>query len=630
MTAKIVTAAPPEPKPKPKRFTLPERVPPFSTRIYYAFSVVWFAALVLAMFGPLGGIYQRYVAPGDNSQLVTGSRAGFAVSLQDATHIRFRVGPGARDAGIRKGDDIIAIYGLPMPDKMPVTEKALEQHADDPAYLAMSNLLFGTEQMPVPLTVRGVDGSVREVTVMTSEQHIDDAARDRGFSPTLLSFIDLVHVIFYPFLIWAAWILHRRNARDAVSSVLSLAILLMVSAELPSSAFLDSSGVPLEANVALYDLGNVLLIAGILLFPHGRLTPRIAALLCAAPVLFFLHGQVYQAWFLGLLIIGVLIQIRCLRVAESSDLRNQIRWALFGFTGYALFRGLSYISDLVKWTAGSFTTQMSLEVFAGLSLGLSALILQLGLLVALVRYRLYDAEAIISRTASIAIMAIGLTAIFAGVMEGIITAMQDIYPEAQTQAAMAGAIAATVFIHPLHERVQKWVERRFHKGIIEIRDELPELMRDTRDSASLPDFLADVLTRIVDGFHATRAAVILDREVKQTVGIEAAEVMRWFVAFQPKADKTALDCVPEDHSFPLRLEIETSAGAFGWLLIGPRPDGSIAGNDEQEALEKIAGTLGRSIRIVLAREKEKQELIRLVEANSVRIDRIERLLKLQS
>lgn len=628
VTVEVITPAE-QPPPARKRFRLPDRVPPFNTRVYHIFSVVWFAALLLALVGPIGGLYERYRAPGDNSQLILGSRAGFAVTAQDATKIRFRVGPHSREAGIRKGDDIIAIYGLPMPDKMPVTEQALEQHADDPAYIAMNNLLFGTEAMPVPLTVRSQDGSVREVTVTTGEEHINAAASDLGFSPTVLSFIDIVHVIFYPFLIWAAWILHRRNARDAVSSILSLAILLMISAELPSSAFLDSIGVPFRVNAALYDLNNVLLIAGIVLFPYGKLTPRRLVLLCAAPVLMLLRGIPYNAWLLGLLILGVLIQIRSLRAAESSDLRNQIRWALFGFTGYALFRAISYSADLFKWSTGTFAAQMSLEVTAGLALGLSALVLQLGLLVALLRFRLYDAEAIISRTASIAIMAIGLTAIFAGVMEGIITAMQDIYPEAQTQAAMAGAVAATVFIHPLHERVQKWVEKRFHKGVIEIREELPELMRDTRDSASLDVFLSEVLTRIIDGFHATHAAVVLEREVQQTVGIESAEVLRWLVAFQPKEDRNVLDCVPEDHTFPLRLEIETMTGAFGWLLIGPRPDGSIAGKDEQEALEKIAGTLGRSIKIVLSREVEKQELLRLLDANSRRIDRIEQLLKIK-
>ena len=99
-----------------------------------------------------------------------------------------------------------------------------------------------------------------------------------------MSFIDVVHVIFYPFLIWAAWILHRRNSRDAVSSILSLAILLMISSELPASNFLASIGVPRPIHVAMFDLGNVFLIAGILLFPHGKLSPKVVALVAASPL----------------------------------------------------------------------------------------------------------------------------------------------------------------------------------------------------------------------------------------------------------------------------------------------------------------------------------------------------------
>ncbi|HET9810984.1 MAG TPA: hypothetical protein VFP53_04730 [Sphingomicrobium sp.] len=608
---------------------MPKKVPPFNKAAYLIFTAIWLAALLLAVAGPAMGLYDRYTTPRDNSQLVLGSRAGFAVSPQDATRIRFRVGPFSRDAGIRKGDDIVAIYGIPLPKTMPVTEPALAAHADDPAYIAMGNLLFGTEKLPIPLTVRGTDGDLREVTVTTGEQHINAAGRERGVSPTLLSFVDLVHVIFYPFLIWAAWILHRRNSRDAVSSILSLAILLTIGSELPASAFLASIGVPRDIHVAIYDLGNILLIAGILLFPHGRLNGGLAGLLACTPLLMFLHGKTYQAYLLMLLISGVLIQIRALRHAESPDVRQQIRWALFGFTGYALFRAASYAADLLKWTAGSFSTQLTLEVAAGLAFGLSVLVLQLGLLVALLRYRLYDAEAIISRTASIAIMTLALGAVFAGVMEGIITSLQNIYPNSQTEAAMAGAIVATVLIHPLHQRVEKWTERRFHKALIEIREELPELMRDTRDSASLDPFLDDMLTRIVGGVHATRAAVILEREVRQTVGITPSEVTQWFAEFQPKPDEHSLDCVPEDRVFPLRMEIETTAGAFGWLLVGPRPDGSIAGNDEQEALEKIATTLGRSIRIVLTREKEKDELLAMIRGYGERIERLENKLKIE-
>ena len=60
----------------------------------------------------------------------------------------------------------------------------------------------------------------------------------------MLSFIDLLHVISYPFLLWAAWLLHRRNSRDAVSSILSLAVLMTIGAEQPSSIFLANFGIP--------------------------------------------------------------------------------------------------------------------------------------------------------------------------------------------------------------------------------------------------------------------------------------------------------------------------------------------------------------------------------------------------
>lgn len=614
------------------RLKLPKRLPPFNTSAYRIFTAIWVAALILAVIGPVMALVDRYTSPGDNSQLVIGSRGGFGVSPQDATRIRFTIGPAAREAGLRKGDHIIAIYGLPMPDRMPVTDRALALRADDPAYVAMDNLLFGTDKLPFPLTVRSLDGKVHDVIVTTGEEHINGASNEDGVPSILLSFIDVVHVIFYPFLIWAAWILHRRNSRDAVSSILSLAILLMIGSELPASNFLASIGVPRPVHVAIYDLGNVLLVAGILLFPHGNLSPRLVALVAASPLLMFLSGQVYESYFLMLLIIAVLIQIRCLRTSESQDLKQQIRWALFGFTGYALFKAISYLADLFKYSTGSFAAQLGFELTAGLTFGLSMLVLQLGLLVALVRYRLYDAEAIISRTATAAILTVAIGGTFAAVMEGIITGIQFVYPESeasQTIAAMGGAVVAAVFIEPVNRKTHQWVERRFHKALLEIRENVPELMRDTRDSLTLDEFLENVLTRLVAGVLSVRGAVILENDVRQTVGVTAAEVRRWYAEQKPKEDKNALDCVPEDHIFPLRLEVETSAGAFGWLLIGPRPDGSIPGEDEQEALEKIAQTLGRSIRIVLSREQDREEILKLLSTQTKRIDRIEEMLKLQ-
>src|SRR3954447_10812167 len=135
------------------RFRLPPAVPPFNTRTYRLFTILWFAAFLLALIGPATGFYFRYTAPENNSQLLLGSRAGFAVSPKDATRIRFTVGPQVAKQGVRPGDKIVAVYGLPLPNVMPITEEALAEHSEDPAYIAMGNVLFGTDTAEIPLTV---------------------------------------------------------------------------------------------------------------------------------------------------------------------------------------------------------------------------------------------------------------------------------------------------------------------------------------------------------------------------------------------------------------------------------------------------------------------------------------------
>jgi hypothetical protein len=328
------------------------------------------------------------------------------------------------------------------------------------------------------------------------------------------------------------------------------------------------------------------------------------------------------------MITAVLLLLRCLRGTPSSDLRQQIRWALFGFSGYALLRAISISSDILKWSSGTFGHQVLIEMLAGVSFALAGMVLQLGLLIALLRYRLYDAESIISRTFSIAIVTLVLGAGFAAVMEGIITQMQNIYPNSQTPAAMVGAVLAVVFIEPLHKKVGGWAERHFHKNLLDLKTALPEAMRDLRDVSTFQDFIEEVVSRVTTGVLAHRAAFILGREIKHQIGVTRGEVLRWLAAFQPDDDHDKLECHPEDRLFPLRVRVEDGSGALvGWLLLGPRPDGSIAGKDEREAVEEIVVPLARSLRIVLNREREKTEMLDLLESHRQRIERIELALR---
>ena len=613
-----------------RRFRLPSAVPPFNTRGYRLFSVVWLAAFLLALAGPLAGFYYRYTSPANNSQLLLGSRAGFAVAPRDATTVRFIVGPQAEAAGIRPGDKIVAVYGLPLPAVMPYTEEALADHADDPAYLAMSNVLNGTDEAEVPLTVRDPNGRVRDIVVTAGEHHIDAGAKALGISPKLLSFIDLLHVISYPFLLWAAWLLHRRNARDIVSSILSLAVLLTIGAEQPSSIFLANMDVPRWLNVALYDLGNVLLLAGILLFPHGTLSWRIVGLLASLPILMFLHGPLYQTLFVCFMIIAVLILMRCLRQTESSEIKQQIRWALFGFSGYALLRGISIASDVFKWSTGSFGNQLLLEILAGISLAIGVLVLQFGLLIALLRFRLYDAEVVISRSANFALITLAVATIFAAAADGLKQVILNYSGNTgSTTPVVIAAAIATVLINPIQERIQRWSENRFQRNLVLLRDDLPDCVRDMRETASLVEMVDEVLARVERGVRAVRGAAVINGAVFRARDVSIEEVEAW------KASRVGHDfatdhCDPADRMFPVRMPLipssDEDAATIGYILVGPRPDGSIPSRDEQKALAGVAEPIARAVRTVIKREAREGQVSDLIAANARRIDELEAML----
>ncbi|HYW16329.1 MAG TPA: hypothetical protein VE891_09270, partial [Allosphingosinicella sp.] len=449
------------------RLRLPSRIPDFGPRGYFLFRILWFAAFALALIGPVAGTWNRFDESGRNSGFVAGSRAGVALAEEDLTRIRFPVGPAASAAGIRRGDRIVAIDTIPVSPQvaMPGAPGLPAGAGTEADLLLFGDLLSGTEDRDVLLRLRGPDGREREVALRTGETHIEHASSALGLPGWLLSVIDLIHLLTYPFLLVSAWLLFRRKREDVVSSVVSLAILLTMAAEQPSATFLvQELKVPEGVHRALYDIANICLIGGILLFPHGRLSPRITlAVLAALPLLLLLEGDFYRAMLIAGMAAAVLLFLWRLRNA-SGDERQQLKWAVFGFSGYVFFFGIAITADMLKLGAPSLAQQLSLEVAAGFAFGLAFLLLQAGLLVALLRYRLYDAEVAISRSASFALIALILAGIFAATMEGVKEVILRFFGrDAGSIAPIVGAALSTVMINPIYERVQGWAERRFQR-----------------------------------------------------------------------------------------------------------------------------------------------------------------------
>jgi hypothetical protein len=608
---------------------LPERIPDLKRPWLNIFELFWFAALALAIVGPIAGTLYRFTAAGENSALMLGSRTGLVLAQDDLTQVRFPVGNAAKAAGVEPGDKIIAIEGLPVSKVVPLDRAQAKgpAQATDTDYALFSPIVEGSQPIDLTLTLRSPSGQVRDFHVRTGEQHIEQAARSDGLSPVLLSVVDLFHILTYPFLLFAAWLLHRRKREDLISSVLSLAVLLTIGSEQPSATFLTFiAHVPETWHRHLYDLGNICLLAGILLFPFGQLRPRIVVpFLALLPLLFFLGGDFYRLTFVIFMVAGVMTMLVRLRRTPPSAARQQIKWALFGFSGYSLFLSIALTCDMMKLTVGSFGAQLALEVFAGLTFGIAFLSLQLGLLIALMRYRLYDAEVVISRSANFALITLAVAAVFAATADGLKQIVLNYYGNSGgTGPVVFAAALATVLINPIQERIQRWSENRFQRNLVLLRDELPDSVRDLRETASLGELVDEVLARIIKGVRTTHVAAIIDQGVFRTRGISKEKVEAWQEE-TPSWNCGEDVCESSDKLFPIRIPLVPGEEeeTLGFILVGPRPDGSVVSKDEQKALKDVAESIARAVRNVIKRVSYERRLESLIEENTRRLDDLE-------
>lgn len=609
------------------RLHLPERLPDLRKPWLTFFELFWFAAFLLAVVGPIAGLYDRFTTTGENSALMLGSRTGLVLSEDDLTLVRFPLGAAAKAAGVQPGDHIVAIDGIPLSKVVPLSPTAAGQ-ATDTDYALFGPIIQSGEPTDLDLTLRSRAGKTRNFRVRTSEEPIEQAARAVGLTPTLLGVVDLLHIVTYPFLLFAAWILHRRKREDLISSVLSLAILLTMASEQPSAEFLNFiAHVPEWIHQRLYDLGNICLLAGILLFPFGQLRPRLSvAFLAALPILFFLSSDAYRATFVIFMTAGVLTLMWRLQQTPPSAARQQIKWALLGFSGYAFFLAIAFVSDMLKLHAASFAGQLTLEIVAGLSFGLAFLCLQLGLMVALLKFRLYDAETAISRSANIALITLGVTAVFAGAADAL---KQVVYNYTGNNGSelpvIVAAVLATVLVNPIQERITRWSEQRFQKNLFLLRDDLPECVRDMRETASLTEMLDDILLRIERGVRSIRGAALIGGRVMRARHTEIADVEAWLQSEQGFTCAEQI-CESSDRTFPVRLPLVPSSdeeAPIGFILVGPRPDGTVISKDEQKTLINVSEAIARAIRTVMKREIHEQRIEGLIGSNARRIAELE-------
>lgn len=421
----------------------------------------------------------------------------------------------------------------------------------------------------------------------------------------------------------AAFLLLLRRPRDPVAALLSVAFLGIGVGSGPSGLTLAALGLDPVAEV-LRLAGFGALFIGVFVFPAGRFEPRWSlwgSLAALAWVVVGLHGIFWPMIvplaafnFAGVALMLMAIAALYVRYARTPPgiERQQIRWAALGFVVGGLLGAVAEILRNVRETTDDSAVAAAAGAVNVLLGPLAFALIALGLLVSLLRYRLYDADAAISRSAALAVLTVGLGALFAGSSEGIkIFIETSLGREAGAWPAVFAAGLAAVMLNPAYNLVSNWAERRFQKRLTALRRDLPECVADLRETAGMDDLLGEVLSRTAAGVSAARAAVLIGGKAAARHETTASEIKSWRSANRPDPAAGELDCDREDPLFPLRVPLRVRHGEgrpVGWILLGPRPDGSFYGRDEREALAEIADPVARAVQVVGQREAREKKL----------------------
>jgi hypothetical protein len=158
----------------------------------------------------------------------------------------------------------------------------------------------------------------------------------------------------------------------------------------------------------------------------------------------------------------------------------------------------------LKWLASGATVSL-VSVFLGASFGIgwfgvAALPISMG--VAILRYRLYEIDRIISRTLAYAIV----TGLLVGVYAGLVLLATHVLSVHSTVAVAAATLAAAALFNPLRRRVQHMVDRRFNRARYDadrIVAAFASRLKDEVDLDSIRDDLADAVQRALEPAHVS-------------------------------------------------------------------------------------------------------------------------------
>ena len=187
----------------------------------------------------------------------------------------------------------------------------------------------------------------------------------------------------------------------------------------------------------------------------------------------------------AVLLSGVALVVRFAK--SSGEERLQLKWCATA----ALVLVVLFVTSIGVNSAGVNVLQ-----------SLAFLWLWTAIAVAVLKYRLYDIDKIISRTLAYATV----TGLLIGLYAGLVLLATEVFRFHSTVAVAASTLAAAALFNPLRRRGQRAVDRRFNRARYDADQTVAVFaarLKDAVDLDSVRDDLAGVVQRALEPAHVS-------------------------------------------------------------------------------------------------------------------------------
>jgi hypothetical protein len=195
------------------------------------------------------------------------------------------------------------------------------------------------------------------------------------------------------------------------------------------------------------------------------------------------------------------IQVPTYRHA-SGEHRQQLKWL---YSGAAIFVGALiigvFIAQLVVEEVPGWSNQS--VVSAVLIIGTAALPVCMG--VAVLKYRLYELNRVISRVVSYTL----ITALLGGVFAGLILLATRVLPVKGSVAVAVATLVIAALFNPLRRRVQRAVDRRFNRARYDAEAIVGAFSARLRRTIDLDTIRGDLVGVVHEAFQPAHVSVWL-------------------------------------------------------------------------------------------------------------------------